>query len=257
MPIVQGPLGWAMVLLTTRLTPFFLLCPPLSTQVVPLRIRAAFVMAISLVLVPGAVSQGVSLPEHAPEALTILVAEGLLGAVLGAMTALLLTGMHLAGHLASRLSGLDFATVDDLHNRSELPLLASFLGWLGVAIILAAGAHRYFLQCALDSFAIYPLGEVQFTAEWLLEVQRMLSHSFGMGIRLAAPLALLLLISNVLVGLVSRVLPQLNMLACGLSLNVLVVMTGLLLSSGSVGWVFQQEIVGWVQTCREALIVDR
>jgi flagellar biosynthetic protein FliR len=63
------------------------------------------------------------------------------------------------------------------------------------------------------------------------------------GFQFAAPVIAILLLTNLLTGLVSRTLPQINLLVVGLSLNALALLAGLSVTIGSAGWLFQSELV--------------
>jgi flagellar biosynthetic protein FliR len=69
-----------------------------------------------------------------------------------------------------------------------------------------------------------------------------LSRGVVAGIKLAGPVVTIVVLANVLTGVVSRTLPQINILAIGLSLNILGLLVGLALVLGSAGWLFQSEL---------------
>jgi flagellar biosynthetic protein FliR len=90
---------------------------------------------------------------------------------------------------------------------------------------------------------------VFFEESWLEELVAVIKHTFEIGLRAAAPLATALLLSNLVTGLLARTLPQLNVLAIGFNINALALLTLLFMSIGSVTWVYQTELVVWIDTC--------
>ncbi|MCH1493971.1 MAG: flagellar biosynthetic protein FliR, partial [Rubripirellula sp.] len=94
----------------------------------------------------------------------------------------------------------------------------------------------------LDSYHGMPVGAVGLNSDILELLVNQLSRGVVAGIKLAGPVVTLVVLSNVLTGVISRTLPQINILAVGLSLNMLGVLVGLALALGSAGWLFQSEL---------------
>jgi flagellar biosynthetic protein FliR len=81
-----------------------------------------------------------------------------------------------------------------------------------------------------------------------------LSQSFALGIRAAAPILAAMLLSNLVLGLISRTLPQINVIAVGLGLNSLLALGVLCLSIGAVAWTFQEPTADVMQQVQELII---
>jgi flagellar biosynthesis protein FliR len=125
-----------------------------------------------------------------------------------------------------------------------------------MALFLTLGGHRVVLGACLDSFNTYPAGGI-FTEEyWLLHLPDLLLHSVSVGMRAAAPPAIALLLANFVTALIGRTLPQLNIMAIGFSLNVTIMILVLALSMASIGWVFQNELVDWVEKTTGLFPID-
>jgi flagellar biosynthesis protein FliR len=99
----------------------------------------------------------------------------------------------------------------------------------------------------LDSFEVYPAGGILTEEHWLLHLHELLGHSVAVGMRAAAPPAIALLLANFVTALIGRTLPQLNIMAIGFNLNVTVMILVMAMSMASIGWVFQNELVEWVE----------
>ncbi|MDA9934204.1 flagellar biosynthetic protein FliR [Rubripirellula sp.] len=87
-----------------------------------------------------------------------------------------------------------------------------------------------------------PAGNVVFHDSMMDLVVEQLSAGMASGVRIAAPVIAALLLSNLVTGLISRTLPQINVLAIGLSINALAMLVILSVTIGSVGLVFQSEL---------------
>ena len=159
--------------------------------------------------------------------------EVLIGLALGLGTARLIAGAQLAGQLIAQLSGLSLAEVFDPNQGSETPLLAQLLGMFGVAVYLLIGGHRWLIAGLLDSFQALPIGGASLPAAVPHVLVSLVSESFSLGLRIAVPAVLALLLASIVLGLISRTITQLNIMSLGFGLNVVVALVALAMSLGS------------------------
>lgn len=241
---------WVYVSVLARLMPIFVLLLPLRSTVVPLRIRTLLALGSALVLTPSALTAAGPLPASNLLIGISLVGELLLGLLLGSLLMCLLLSMRIAGQTIGQLAGLNMTPSV---STDAPPIVAQLFGWLAGVLLLICDGHRYFVDGCLDSFVAHPVGSVQFQSIWFLELERALHHTFVTGLRIATPLALSLLLANVITALIARSIPQLNLLAVGFSINTLVLMTLLFVSMGSIGWLFQAELAHWIENTQRIL----
>ena len=116
-----------------------------------------------------------------------------------------------------------------------------------MALFLTLGGHRIVLGACLDSFSVYPAGGILTEERWLLHLNELLRHSMSVGLRAAAPPAIALLLANFVTAMIGRTLPQLNIMAIGFNLNVTIMILVLTTSMSTIGWVFQNELVEWIE----------
>lgn len=253
--ILSQPL-WVFLTVLSRISPILMLMPPLTSASVPMRVRALLVIAIALLMTPLVTPSATSIPSDLMHMVIGVCGEVLLGLLLGSIILMAVVSLQLAGQAVGFLAGFDMATVVDPGSNEEMPVISNLLGLLATAFVLLLGGHRLIIECAIDSFVRYPAGGVFFETHWLDELQQILSHTFVVGIRAAAPLAVALLLSNVVTSLLARTLPQLNILSIGFNVNIGSLLLVLFVSLGSVGWVFQSELANWIDTCHRILLPD-
>lgn len=134
-----------------------------------------------------------------------------------------------------------------------MSVLASLMGWLAIAILLVLGGHRQLIDCCLESFEHHSAGNVRPAAFWLEELDSLMRQTLVVGIRAAAPIGTALLMANLIMGLLARTLPQLNVLAIGFNVNVLALLVLMFLSTGSLAWVFQTELAVWIESLQHII----
>lgn len=253
--LLSQPL-WVFLSVLARLSPPLMLAPPLRTSSVPARVRALIAIAIAASLTATVYSTARPMPSDLLNMTICLAAEVLLGFLLGSIMVLAITSLQLAGQMIGNLAGFDIASGIDPSTDEQIPVISNLLGFLATIILLLLGGHRELLKCCLESFHRYPVGAVVAEADWLIEYELLLRHTFVVGVRAAAPIAIALLLANILTGLLARTLPQLNVLAIGFNINALALLVMMVLSIGSVGWLFQLELVTWIESCQQIVAAD-
>jgi flagellar biosynthetic protein FliR len=118
-------------------------------------------------------------------------------------------------------------------------------------MFLFLGGHRFMLDGFLQSFSRYPAGSVAFQEHWLEVTVAMMIDSLMIGIRVGAPIAIALLLSNLITGLLARTVPQINILAVGFNINALVMLAMVFLSINGIGWVFRSDLENWLENSRQ------
>jgi flagellar biosynthetic protein FliR len=214
-----------------------------------MRVRAGIAIGLSVLIAPLAYNNASPIPKDLINIALGITGELVLGLMLGSIILLAMMSLQISGQMVGNLAGLDLATSADPNTDEEMPVIANLLGLLATAIFVVLGGHRQMLDCCMESFSNYPVGIVQFQSSWLDELDAVMRHTFLVGIRAAAPLAVALLLSNLVTGLLARTLPQLNVLAIGFNINAMALLTLLFLSVGGIAWVFQAELSVWLDSC--------
>jgi len=150
--------------------------------------------------------------------------------------------MTLAGELIGQTAGLGIAEVFDPMLDENVPLLSQLMFLFGVTIFLCVGGHRMLMAGLLDTFRAIPPGGGSLPGSVAESFTTLVSLSFSLAIRVAAPAVTALLLATLIVGLIGRTLPQLNILALGFGLNALLALAALALSLGVAAWAFQDQI---------------
>lgn len=242
------------VLVLTRLSTLLLAMPAIGVGV-PMRVRALLAISLTVLLLPvvGRQVDGAAEPamDNLIELATAIAREAMVGLLIGTVVQLLVTGLQLAGEVASNTGSMQLGDGADPTTRANVPTLARLIGLLVTVLFIVLGGHRLLLQALLDSFDSLAPGHVSFHEGMLDLVVHELVSGIQAGIRLSAPVVTALLLSNLVTGFISRTLPGLNVLAIGLNINALVILIVSSLALGSISWIFSQELSEALQRLRE------
>jgi flagellar biosynthetic protein FliR len=229
-------------LVLSRVGGLVMIAPIFGASEAPLRLRALFAILLTLLIVP------VQFHLPVPETATLLgfasyVAVELgIGLVLGLGVWIYLQAFQLAGHIISQASGLSLADAFAPGLDTNVPVVSQLLHMFALALFVAIGGHRLVVEGFLQTFAAIPPGQGAWSPEVPQLLTTMLSQSFQLGVRIAAPGLTALLLATLVLGLISRTLPQLNVMALGFGLNAMLTLSVTAFSLGAAAWAFEDQL---------------
>jgi len=244
-------------LVLARVSGLVMTAPIFASQSAPMQVRALLSVAIALLVTPSYLGLPIDAPQTLVDYLIYATSELLIGLLLGLGIQILFAGVQVAGQIISQLSGMSLADVFNPALETEVPLVAQVLSYVTMAVFVLIDGHRVVMAALLDTFHVIPPGQGMIGDSVLATLITIVGQSFSVGVRAAAPAMTALLLATLVLGLVSRTLPQLNVLLVGFSLNAILTQGILLLSLGGVAWVFQDYVTPTLQSIEQALIQDR
>ena len=242
------------VLVLTRISGLVMTAPVFGTRSAPMRVRSLLALGLAMVVTPMYGDAAVPFPGNIINMLVLIGREAVLGLALGLAVMILFAGIQLTGQTISQLAGISLADVFDPGFDSNVSVFSQFLDLVAVAVFVCIGGHRQVLGALLDTFQWMPPGHGTFSPDLVAALTDVTTQSFATGIRASAPVMVSLLLAVLITGLISRTLPQLNIMAIGFNVNVLVMLFTLTLSLGAAVWVFQEEVSTALDTVRAALL---
>lgn len=227
--------------------------PIFGAGAVPLRVRVLLAAALTLLVAPVLWQGPVARIDGPMQYFVLLGGEAIVGACLGLGVLLLVHGMTMAGALISHAGGLSMAETFDPALEEDLPQYSRLLLLTAVCVFFLLGGHRALLAGLLDTFRTIPPGSGALPDSLAEGFSALAVQSFSLGIRAAAPALTALLLATLVLGLIGRTLPQLNVLAVGFGLNALLAFAALGLTLGVVVWTFADQIAPALETIFDTL----
>jgi flagellar biosynthetic protein FliR len=240
-------------LVLARVSGLVMTAPFLMSAEIPLQVRGFLTVAIAVLLTPTQLGAAVNYPSDLVGHLILIGTELLLGMILGAGVMILLAGVQITGQLISQLSGMSLADVFNPGFDSEVPLVAHLMYLTTLAVFLLIDGHRYLMSGLLGTFQTITLGGGRLPGTMSETLTKLLSESFTLGIRAAAPALVALVLATVLLGLISRTIPQINVMVVGFGVNSLITLGMIAISLGSMVFVFQEAFEPAIDTVLETL----
>jgi flagellar biosynthetic protein FliR len=223
-----GP-GWvtAVLLLAVRVAVLLMLTPILYAVSMPAMIRALVILGIACVVALPFSGTGVPAVHDVGGLLQAVLREAAIGATLGLGVLVAFAGFMLAGQLIDLQAGFGMAQVFDPATRTRVPIVSATFGLLAAVFFFVVDGHHALLRGLAFSVERFPIGRGWDGATAAEPLVRQLAGLFTLGFALAAPVVLGLLLVEFALGVLSRNLPQMNMLVLGLPVKILVALFAL------------------------------
>ncbi|MDP3748957.1 MAG: flagellar biosynthetic protein FliR [Phenylobacterium sp.] len=232
-------------LIFARIGAMIMLLPGFGDTTVPPRIRLAFAFLMALMLMP-VIAKGLPVPGTVSGVGTAVIKEVLIGLMIGAILRLFMSSLAAAGEIVSIQTTLAFAQTAAPGQAAPSTTLGTFLGLIGIVLIMTTDLHHMFLAGIVRSYALFPFSRDVPVADAAQLAIETVSGSFRLGLQLAAPVVVFSLIFNIAAGLVGRVMPQFQVFFVATPLMVLFGLSIFALSLGTIGMV-------WVSRYRELI----
>lgn len=229
---------FAASLIFARLSALLMLLPAIGEAMVPPRIRLSFALLMSLMLFPLLSRSVPALPGDVSGVAGAVIKEVLIGLMIGAILRLFMSSLATAGEIVSLQTTLSFAQTAAPGQAQPSTSLSTFLGLMGLVLIMATDLHHMFLSALVRSYTLFPFNRPVQVADGAQLAIQTVARSFALGLQLAAPVVVFSLIFNIATGLVGRVMPQFQIFFVATPLIVLFGLSIFALSLGGIGMIW-------------------
>ena len=238
-------------LVLCRVSGLMLTAPLYGSQAVPARIRAALAVAISVVLFP-AVAPTLPVNLTLAGAVAGVFGELMIGLIIGVSLSLVFVGVQVAGMIAGQQAGLALGQVYNPVLNTNTTILGQLFFLTALTVFVLAGGHRELMRALLDTFEVIPVMSFRFSPSLLDLVTALLTGAYAVALRLAAPVLMALLTATLVLGFLSRTMPQLNILSVGFPVRVLVTLTVAGFALAASGGLLTESVAEVIDRVREA-----
>ena len=231
-------LAAAFLLVFARIGTMLMLLPGLGEQNISARMRLTAALVLAAVLLPlHRSAYHVDTSALAP-VIVMLVEEILIGAMLGLTARLTISALEVAGSVIAQQLGLGFVTAVDPTQGEQGAIVGNFLTMLGITLVFATDMHHLVIAALNDSYALFAPGEVPAVGDAAALITKVVAGAFRIGIQLSAPFLVFGLMFNIGLGVLSRLMPQMQVFFVALPLSILLGLMFLVLVIGAMMGVF-------------------
>ena len=210
------------LLVLVRVSALVMTAPFFSYNSVPMRIRAAMSVFLSVVVItvtPVIPLHYVGVVGYA----VLILKEMLLGIILGLMCNMCFYIVSFSGQLMDMEMGLSMAHMFDPMTNSQISVTGNIYNYLLMLMMVVTNMHYYIIRAIVDSFSYFNVGEAVFPMLTFKDmVVDFIGNYFIIAVRIILPVFCCMLLINVVLGVLAKAAPQMNMFVVGMQIKVMV-----------------------------------
>jgi len=208
------------MLVFMRVGTAMLLLPGFGEPYVPPRVRLALALMISLIVAPVLDNALPAMPESAAGLLVLISGEILIGVFFGTVARLYISALTTAGMVIAYMSTMANALTNDPSAAQQGSIAGSFLVVVAVLMIFTLNLHHAMLAAVIDSYQLFVPGQVPPVADFADMLSRVVAKTFLLSFQIAAPFIAMGLIFFLGLGLLGRLMPQMQVFFVAMPLQI-------------------------------------
>lgn len=205
-----------------RLLTFFTIIPNFFPSGTPATFKISLNLILSMILV-GTID--ITAIQNIQSNYTIIIYafnEVMTGITLGFVTSIIFYVIEMAGSLMDQQIGLGMISMFDPNTKSNSSLLSRLLYWVAILIFFIVDGHHMLIKELSSSYKIVGIGKSIVFQESIMAIMNSFTQYFIIGLKIAIPIVLIIIITDLTMGLISRTVPQLNIMILGMPIKMLV-----------------------------------
>ncbi|MFS0702175.1 flagellar biosynthetic protein FliR [Cellulomonas sp. 179-A 4D5 NHS] len=207
-----------------RIAAFLVIAPPFAHRAIPAQIKVMLALGLALAVTPRLEAAG-GAPASTPQFVGELVAQVVIGGGLGFLVALVFSAVQSAGNLIDLFGGFQMAAAFDPMQMTSGAQFARLYQLTALVLLFVTNGYQMVLAGLVRTFDALPLGATLDLAVMAEQVTEGLTQMFLASLQIAGPLVVILFLTDVGLGLLTRVSPALNAFALGFPLKILMTVT--------------------------------
>lgn len=199
------------ILVFARMIGFFRFCPIFNRKDFPTLVKIPFALIVTIFMVPF-LSPEKCIAECDSMTLSIVL-NVVVGAIIGYVAQLITIAIDCGAEMINMQMGLSSATALDPTTSSQVSILTKMISLMGILIFIHLGGIYWLFKALMRSFEIFPMYAVQIPLDKIINMDvliKMSSNTLYMGLQIASPILLATLAQDIILGVISRTAPQVN-----------------------------------------------
>jgi flagellar biosynthetic protein FliR len=211
----------AFILVFVRMTGLFVIAPIFGRGNVPPYFKIGFSLFTSLILIN---TVAVTAPDYGSiyGYALLIMKEFLVGLTIGFVAYLAFTAIYIAGEIIDMQIGFGIVNVLDPVNNIQVPITSNLYFIISMLVFIAMNGHHVLIKALFDSYTTVPLGTAVFNPAFENSLINIFANVFFIGFKIAAPVVAAVLITNITLGTISRMVPQISVFVIGMPLTIFI-----------------------------------
>ena len=239
-------------LILMRMSGFILLNPILGRRNIPMQVKAGFIFVLTLTVYSFSAGDAFDIANPLEYGF-LLLKEFAAGYVIGYVTELFFFVITFAGYVMDFQMGLSMSTVYDPQSNTQVPITGSLLQAFYALLFFAVDGHLALMKILLQSAEIVPYGGIVITQNLALRVIDLFSECVIMGIKFAFPILAAEFLIEIGVGILNKIVPQINIFVINIQLKVIVGLGLLVFLISPIGEYLSNLVTVMIKTIQEII----
>lgn len=212
----------AILLVLVRMSGLFILSPVFGRQNMPVIMKIGFAFFLTLIYVTATNNLVINYNDSLVLYAVFIAKELAIGIIMGYVTYIIMSGIYLAGQVIDSQVGFGFANVLDPITNIQVPLTSNFYYTFIILVFLIINGHHMLIRALFYSFSVIPAGQLTFSSDVIHELTDIMGNMFEIGLRIAAPIIAAIFIVDVVLGVLSKTIPEMNVFMLGMPIKIFV-----------------------------------
>jgi len=208
------------LLVFARMSAMVFLLPIYGFRTVPVQLKAAICVLLTIIVFPVVRMDFVPQSNQPAELLILLTREVIIGLIIGFSATILFYGIQMAGQIVGIQMGYGIVNVVDPMSEVQISLIGQLNYLLALLIFLCLDGHHFLIRALVLSYDHIGLGGGAFSGALVQKMTILTGSIFDIALRIAAPIFVTLFVTDVALGFIARVAPQMNVFIIGFPLKI-------------------------------------
>jgi len=207
-------------LLLIRASFIIFFAPVIGSRLVPSMAKIALAAFLAFMAFP--VKTALYLPENYVALIITVLKEMLIGLSIGFASRLIFDGIQFGGQYVGYMMGFAVVNVIDPQSEAHMPIISQYENIIAILIFIVIGGHLWFFSAFHDSLLALPLGYHLKSLGWIPFIVKLFGDIFVIAIKVNAPIFLVLFLIQLVMAVIARVVPQMNIFMVGFPIQIAV-----------------------------------
>ena len=209
-----------LILVFARISMVIAVIPIFGSTNVPIMVKAGLSAFLSVIVYSFSEPSGIPEVLSIADLLSLLLREGLIGLLFGFITGMLFYAIQFAGHFISFQMGFAMVQIIDPQSQERVPIIGQFYFIMAILLFLLINGHYLILNALVESFRIVPIGTGILSGELTALLIKLTGNVFVLALKISSPILVTLFLTDVMMGIIARTVPQMNIFFVSLPLKI-------------------------------------
>lgn len=211
-----------LILVFVRMTAILILTPLFNSDNVPSMAKIGFIFFLSYIIMPVVAVKTDLIVLNFIDLGKYMIIEFINGMAFGFVVSLSLSFVYISGLLVDRNIGFAMVSVINPQSEAQIPITANMFFLFLTLLFFITNAHHRLIEAIVETYKVVPVGSILINNRFIYLYTEIMKDAFIVGVQIAAPFILTILIGNVILGLLSKAMPGMNVFLVGLPLKVFI-----------------------------------